>query len=122
MNATALAPLRWLPVRAILVPGLADVGENEETAGAGMTVNLALLVTVPLGVVAAIVPLVAPEGTAAVAWLSEDTEKVVAAAPLNVTAERPLRCEPRRVITAPAPPVVGVKEVRLSATGASVKV
>ena len=64
---------------------------NEETAGAvPVTVNEAVLVPVPAGVVTATGPVVAPAGTVAVIWVSEVTVNV-AVVPLNFTAVAPVK-------------------------------
>jgi len=71
--------------------------------GAGMTVKLAALVAVPPGVVTTIFPVVAPAGTEAVRVVAFTTLKVVAATPLNCTAEALLRFVPVSVMLAPTP-------------------
>ena len=58
--------------------------------GAAETVNEAVLVPVPAGVVTATGPVVAPVGTVAVIWVSEVTVNV-AVVPLNFTAVAPVK-------------------------------
>jgi len=79
-------------------------------------VKLAALVAMPPGVVTVIFPVVAPAGTVAVMVVAFTTLKVVAAMPLNCTAEALVRFVPVRVILAPTPALVGVKEVNFGAT------
>src|SRR5690242_12617853 len=66
LKVTAVAPVNPVPVMLTDVPGGPEVGVNEVTAGAAVTVNEAVLVPVPAGVVTAIGPVVAPVGTVAV--------------------------------------------------------
>ena len=84
-------------------------GNTEFTGGVdGITEKLDALVAVPPGVVTAIGPLVAPEGTVAVICVAELTVKV-AAVPLNVTALAPLSAVPVIVTVAPTAPFGGAK-------------
>ena len=80
--------------------------------------KLVLLVAVPPGVVIVIGPVVAPEGTVAVTWLSEFTVKVAEVA-LNFTLVAPVKLVPVRVTTVPTGPLVGLKLVM---TGVTLKV
>jgi len=69
LNATAVAPERFVPVIVTLVPALPLVGESDEIVGAAVdpvTLKLVELVAVPPAVVTAIGPVVAPAGTVAV--------------------------------------------------------
>ena len=67
LKATAVAPVRFVPVMTTLVPTGPVVGEKLVIVGAeAVTVKLVELVAVPPGVVTEIVPVVAPEGTVAV--------------------------------------------------------
>ncbi len=66
LNVTAVAPVRFVPVITTLVPTGPLVGLKLVIVGAPITVKLLALVAVPPGVVAAIGPVVAPEGTVAV--------------------------------------------------------
>ena len=74
-----------------------------------MTVNDAVLVPVPAGVVTATGPVVAPAGTVAVIWVSEVTVNV-AVVPLNFTAVAPVKPLPVMVTGVPDGPEVGVNE------------
>jgi hypothetical protein len=92
------------------VPAEPEVGVNEETTGPeAVTVNDAVLVPVPAGVVTAIGPVLAPAGTVAVTWVSELTVNV-ADMPLNFTAVAPVKPLPVTVTDVPAEPEVGVNE------------
>jgi hypothetical protein len=60
LNVTLVAPVKPLPVIVTVVPTGPATGEN------GITVKTVVLVKVPAGVVTAIGPVAAPEGTVAV--------------------------------------------------------
>jgi hypothetical protein len=77
-------------------------------------VNAIVLVAVPLGVVTAIGPDVAPAGTVAVTCVAEFTENV-AAVPLKVTAVAPVNPVPVIVTDVPAAPLVGENDVIVGA-------
>ena len=109
LKVTAVAPVKPLPVMLTDVPGAPEVGVNEETAGAAVTVNDAVLVPVPAGVVTATGPVVAPVGTVAVIWVPEVTVNV-AAVPLKVTAVAPVKPLPVMLTDVPGAPEVGVNE------------
>jgi hypothetical protein len=64
LNATAVAPVKSVPVTVTLVPAGPLVGVNPEIDGPTTTVKLAALVAVPAGVVTLNGPVVAPDGTA----------------------------------------------------------
>jgi hypothetical protein len=68
LKATTVAPVKFVPVIVTTVPGVPLDGLKPVMVGAGaaVTVKLVGLVAVPPGVVAEIVPLVAPVGTVAV--------------------------------------------------------
>jgi hypothetical protein len=68
------------------------------------------LVAVPPGVVTVIRPVVAPLGTVAVIWVAEFTVNV-AARPLNLTAEAPVRFVPMIETLVPTLPLVGENDV-----------
>jgi len=72
--------------------------------------KLVELVVVPAGLVTVMGPLVAPVGTMALSWVAEIKLKL-AATPLNLTAEVPVKLSPRIVTVAPTPPEVGLKLV-----------
>src|ERR1700722_5222025 len=73
----------------------------------GLTVNAALLVSVPLGVVTLTNPLVAPFGTDATIALLASTRNG-ASVPLNVTAVLPLRLFPMMATRVPTVPDAGL--------------
>ena len=69
LKATAVAPVRSLPVMVTEVPIGPEAGRKLVTVGAGVgevTMKPEALVPVPPGVVTLIVPVVAPSGTVAV--------------------------------------------------------
>ena len=66
LKATAVAPVRLVPVITTLVPTGPLVGLKLVIVGEPMTVKLLALEAVPPGVVTEIVPVVAPAGTVAV--------------------------------------------------------
>jgi hypothetical protein len=66
LNLTDVAPVRFVPVITTEVPTGPVVGEKLVIVGGRATVKLLALVTVPLGVVTEISPVVAPAGTVAV--------------------------------------------------------
>lgn len=102
-------------------PALALRGVKEVIeAGGILTVNEVADVTVPPGVVTAIVPVVAPAGIVAVICVAEVAVKVVAAVPLKLTAVTPVKFVPVIVTVAPFAPLEGVKEVMVGA-GTTVK-
>jgi hypothetical protein len=64
LKATAVAPLRFVPVIVTAVPAAPLAGVKPEIVGDGpATVKLLVLVAVPLGVVTVIGPVPVPEGT-----------------------------------------------------------
>ena len=65
LNATAVAPVKFVPVIVTLVPTGPLVGAKLLTVGAGTTVKLLALVAVPPAVVTLTGPVVAPVGTVA---------------------------------------------------------
>ena len=66
LNATALAPVKFVPVIVTLVPTGPLAGVKLVIVGAlALTVKLAELVAVPPGVVTLTGPVVAPAGTVA---------------------------------------------------------
>ena len=74
MNATDDAPVKPVPVSVTDVPTGPLAGVKLVRIGAeAVTVKFVALVAVPLGVVTAIVPVVAPVGTATVICVSEFT-------------------------------------------------
>ena len=65
LNATAVAPLKFVPVIVTLVPAGPLVGVKLVIVGAGTTVKVLALVAVPPAVVTLTGPVVAPVGTVA---------------------------------------------------------
>jgi hypothetical protein len=66
LKLTAVVPVKPLPVTVTFAPAMPLVGLKLVIVGATITVNVPPLVPVPLGVVTAILPVVAPAGTVAV--------------------------------------------------------
>jgi len=108
LNWTDVAPVKLVPVMTTLVPTGPLVGEKPEIVGAGITMNGAVLVAVPPGVVTEIGPVVAAAGTVAVTCVVELTVKDVLA-PLNWTAVVPPRFVPVTTTLAPTGPPEGAK-------------
>jgi len=75
-----------------------------------------VLVPVPLGVVTASVPVVAPTGTVAVIFVAETTVNAVAGTPLKFTFVAPVNAKPLIVTKVPIGPLVGVKLVIFGVT------
>jgi hypothetical protein len=65
LNLTDVAPVRFVPLIATLVPTNPLVGEKPEIVGGSSTVKLPALVAVPPGVVTLSGPVVVPAGTVA---------------------------------------------------------
>ena len=108
-NATAVAPVKFVPVMLTVVPAMPFAGEKLVIVGAGtadVTVKFEVELALPFGVVTEIFPVVAPLGTVAVIWLPLFTRNV-APVPLNETAEVPVRFSPVIVTEAPVLPLVG---------------
>ena len=78
-------------------------------------VKLELLVAVPPGVVTLIGPVVAIAGTVAVSVVDSNTLKLIALAPLNITAVAPVKSVPVMVTLVPTGPLVGAKLVMVGA-------
>ena len=112
MKVTLVAPVKAVPVIVTAVPKIPVVGEMEVTCG--FTAKFAELVAVPFGVVAVILPVVAPSGTLVLICVSEITVKV-AAVPLNFTAVAPVKPVPVMVTEAFTNPLVGEKELIVGA-------
>jgi len=110
LKATAVAPVKFVPLIATFVPAGPLVGAKLVIVGGFTTVNAPLLVAVPAGVVTLSGPVVAPAG--AVAWIavSETTEKL-ALTPLNATDVAPVKFVPLIVTLVPTRPLVGAKLV-----------
>jgi hypothetical protein len=113
-KATAVAPVRPLPLIVTAVPVGPLVGANPVIAGGGggggleaVTVKPALLLEPPLGLVTLIGPVVAPAGTVAPIELSDCTENA-AAVPLKATPVTACRPCPLIVTAVPTGPLAGV--------------
>jgi hypothetical protein len=114
-SATALAPVRFVPVNVTLAPTDPLAGLKLETVGAAggvVTVKLAELVAVPPPVVTLHVPELAPAGTVVVIDVAETTV-YEAATPPSATAVAPVNRVPVSVTLAPVAPLVGEKLVRV---------
>ena len=85
-------------------------------SGGTVRVKAAVLVTVPLGVVMVISPVVVPGGTVAVSLVADFTLTVVLGTPLKVTLVAPVRPLPVMVTKVVMGPLVGVKLVILGST------
>ncbi len=112
-KATAVAPVKLVPVIVTTVPALPLFGVNDVMVGmvgAEVKVKTLLLAAVPPGVVTVSVP-VAPLPTVAVIEVALATVKDAANVPSKVTAVAPVKLVPVRVTTVPAPPLLGVNEV-----------
>ena len=83
-----------------LKPLIVGADGDGEVAGAGRR---------SAGVVTVIGPVVAPVGTVAVIWVEELTVKLVALAPLKVTAVAPVKPAPVMVTLVPTGPLLGLK-------------
>lgn len=127
LNVTAVAPVKCVPVIDTVAPAAPLVGVKDEIVGAtggGLVVTTkdVPLVPVPPPVVTAIGPLVAPLGTVAVIAVSEPTENVAAAVPLNVTLLAPLKPVPAIETVVPTGPVAGVNDEIVGADGDELEV
>jgi hypothetical protein len=111
-NFTLVAPVKFLPLIVTNVPTGPLVGENDEIVGLAVvvTVNEVSLVSVPPGVVTAILPVEAPDGTVAVILVDELTVNE-AETPANLTdvvvKPVPLKFDPVIVTDVPTGPLVG---------------
>ena len=85
LKATAVAPVRLVPLMVTLAPTGPLVGAKLVIVGSGTTVNAVLLVAEPPGVVTLSGPVVAPTGTVAWIAVAEVTVKL-ALNVLNLTA------------------------------------
>src|SRR5438309_8576365 len=109
LKATALAPVKLVPLMLTLVPTGPLAGVKLLIVGAlAVTVKLLLLVAVPPGVVTLIGPLVAPLGTVAVIEVAGLTVKA-ALTPLKATALAPVKLVPLMLTLVPTGPLPGVK-------------
>jgi hypothetical protein len=100
----------FVPFTVTTVPTAPEAGVKLDTVGAGtVTVKSEALVAVPLGVVTATGPVVAPAGTVARTCVAESTENDDAPVPLNVTADASVRSVPVIVTLVPTGPLGGEK-------------
>jgi hypothetical protein len=112
LNASAVAPTKFVPLIVTLAPGSPLAGVNPVIVG-GLTlttVKAAALVAAPPGVVTLTGPVVAVAGTVATIAVSDVTLNE-AAVPLNATAVASVRLEPLIVTLAPTAPLAGEKLV-----------
>jgi hypothetical protein len=95
LKATAVTPVKFVPLIVTDVPTAPEPGENDATVGQEVvaTEKSPELVAVPFDCVTPIGPVVALAGTVAVIWLDEFCAKV-APWPLKVTAVTPLKPDP----------------------------
>jgi hypothetical protein len=110
LNFTEVVPVNPVPVMVTLALMGPAVGVKPVMLTAEI-VKLAVLVPVPDGVVTVILPVVAPDGTVAVIWVSELTVNAVAGVPLNATAVAPVNPLPVTTTLEPEGPEVGEKLV-----------
>ena len=92
---TAVAPVKFVPVRLTTCPVLPDVGVNDVIVGAGVAVTKVnpVLLAMPFDVVTLILP-VAPVPTTAVMLVALTTVNDVAAVPPKLTAVAPVKFVP----------------------------
>jgi hypothetical protein len=110
-KVTSVVPEKFVPVMTTDVPAAPDVGENDEMCGAGgRTVKLLEDVPGPSAFVIETGPVVAPDGTSAVIWMSESTLKDDAEMPLNWTSNVPVKSDPEIVTDVPTWPESGVND------------
>ena len=118
LNFTDVAPVKLVPVITTVVPARPLVGVNDVIVG-GPTVKSAVLVPVPVGVVTAIFPVVAPVGTVAVICVAELTVSVDWVVVLNFTLVAPQKFVPVIVTdVVPAVPAVGLNDVTVGTPAA----
>jgi hypothetical protein len=108
LNFTDVTYLSAVPVIVTCDPFGAEAGVKPVIAGGWMTVKIPVLVPVPAPFVTEIFPVVAPDGTFAVNWVSLTKVNVVAAVPLNFTAEKPVKPLPLTVTESPTMPFAGL--------------
>ena len=113
LNFTAVAPVRFAPLMATLVPGAPLAGVKLVIRGA--TVKLVALVAVPPGVVTLIGPVRGVAGTVAVICVPLLTMNV-AASPLNLTAVAPGEGGAGDRDAGAAAPLAGENELTVGAT------
>ena len=110
LMATAVAPVKLLPVITMELPADPLPGLKLEIAGAATVIlKFVLDVVVPAGVVTAMTPVVVPLAIVAVICVALFTVKLAAALPLKVTAVAPVKSVPVITTETPTAPVVGLK-------------
>jgi len=112
LNFTLVAPVKFVPVSATLVPTCPLVGETAVIVGAAaLTVKLLADVAVPCGVTIEIFPVTAALGTVVVTLVALTTANVVAATPPTETEVAPFKFVPVTEMEVPTAPLVGLKLV-----------
>ena len=121
LNFTELAPVKFVPVMATLVPVVPVVGVKLVIVGAlAVTVKALGEAALPPGVVTRIEPVVAPAGTLVVICVALFTVKV-ADVPLKESADAPVKFVPVMDTLVPEAPLVGVKLEIVGAAALTVK-
>lgn len=107
-----LKPVPFTVSTKSLLPATAEAGAKLVMTGAGLgavTVNVLVLVAVPLGVVTAMAPDVAPVGTTKERVVALATVNPVMVAPFSVIALAFVKLVPVTVTVVPIGPLAGVK-------------
>src|SRR5437879_6010812 len=108
LNATALVPVKFVPVIVTPVPTGPLVGVKLAIVGGLLTVKLVELIAVAPGAVRLTGPVGAPVGTSACVPVP-DVLVEPSITPLTVTAVAPVKVVPLIVTPVPASPLPGVK-------------
>jgi len=111
LNATAVAPVKFVPVITTEVPTTPDAGAKLAIVGAATTVNALADVAEDSGLATVMGPLVVPAATVAVICVALFTVNPLAGVPLNATAVMPVRLVPVITTDVPTGPLVGTKLV-----------
>jgi len=111
LNATAVAPVKFVPVITTEVPTTPDAGAKLAIVGAATTVNALADVAEDAGLATVMGPLVVPAATVAVICVALFTVNPLAGVPLNATAVMPVRLVPVITTDVPTGPLVGTKLV-----------
>lgn len=119
LKETTGEALKLVPVMITVAPTAASAGEKFVIVGEGKTVKFAALSTVIPLEVTAILPVVAPAGTAAV-MLEAEAAVTVAVTPLKETTGEAPKLVPLIVMLAPGAPLVGVN-AEMTGVGSTVK-
>lgn len=116
-------PVPFTTSEKVPLPTTTSAGLRLAMVGVGSnTVKAAVLLAVPLGVVSAIKPLVAPAGTTKVSVVASTTVKLPTLAPFSNTAVALSRLVPVTVTRVPTGPLLGVKLRSAGAGGVTVNV